>query len=218
VFYSSFTLNPLGKTMITLFHAPGSCSLAVKAALAISGLNYQVKIVDAQSGEQFSEEFMKINPLSKVPALIVEGEILTEGAAILQYISEIAPSSNLLPQAGSLKRAQALKWMMFVYSNIHPHFARAFVPSRYGDNEADVKQKAESSLHELFAIVDEQLSKNDFIAGDQLSIADLYLAVAIHWQMILENSLTEKYTRVGDYLQRLMKLPVLGEIYLAELT
>jgi len=204
--------------MITLFHAPGSCSLAVKAALAISGLNYQVKIVDAQSGEQFSEEFMKINPLSKVPALIVEGEILTEGAAILQYISEIAPSSNLLPQAGSLKRAQALKWMMFVYSNIHPHFARAFVPSRYGDNEADVKQKAESSLHELFAIVDEQLSNNDFIAGDQLSIADLYLAVAIHWQMILENSLTEKYTRVGDYLQRLMKLPVLGEIYLAELT
>jgi len=70
----------------------------------------------------------------------------------------------------------------------------------------------------LFAIVDEQLTHHDYIAGEQLSIADLYLAVAIHWQMILESSLTEKYSRVGHYLQRLMKLPVIGELYQAELT
>lgn len=204
--------------MITLFHAPGSCSLAVKAALAISGLNHEVKTVDAQAGEQFSDEFKKINPLCKVPALIVDGEIITEGAAILQYISEIAPSSNLLPEVGSLKRAQALKWMMFVYSNIHPHFARAFVPSRYGNDEADVKHKAEDSLHDLFAIIDDQLAHHDYIAGDQLTIADLYLAVAIHWQMILKESLTKKFIHVDHYLQRLMKLPVIGEIYQSELT
>lgn len=203
--------------MITLFHAPGSCSLAIKAALALSGLNHEVKIIDAQSGEQFSEAFKKVNPLCKVPALIVDGEIITEGAAILQYISEVAPNSNLLPAAGTLKRAQALKWMMFVYSNVHPHFARAFVPSRYGNDEVDIKGKAEDSLHDLFAIIDAQLAQNDYIAGEQLSIADLYLAVAIHWQMILEKSLTEKYTHVSGYLERLMKLPVIGEIYKTEL-
>jgi len=203
--------------MITLFHAPGSCSLAVKAALAISGLNYEVKIVDAQAGEQFSKEFKQINPLSKVPALIIDGEILTEGAAILQYISEIAPSSQLLPEVGSFKRAQALKWMMFVYSNIHPHFARAFVPGRYGIDEADIKHKAEGTLHELFSIINDQLAHNNFIAGEHLSIADLYLAVAIHWQMILENSLTEKYSHVADYLIRLLNSPVIGEIYQEEL-
>jgi len=58
--------------MITLFHAPGSCSLAVKAALAISGLPHEVKIINAQEGEQFSEEFKKINPLAKVPALLLK--------------------------------------------------------------------------------------------------------------------------------------------------
>lgn len=204
--------------MITLYHAPGSCSLAVKAALAISGLEHEVKIVNAQAGEQFTPEFIKINPLSKVPALIVNGDIITEGAAILQYISEVAPNANLLPAEGTMARAQALKWMMFVYSNVHPHFARAFVPGRYGNNEADIKEKAESALHELFAIINDQLADNDFIAGAELSIADLYLAVAIHWQMIMKDSLTKSYANVDNYLKRLLALPVIGNVFKSELS
>lgn len=202
--------------MITLYHAPGSCSLAVKAALALSGLEHEVKIVNAQDGEQFAPEFVKINPLSKVPALIVDGDIITEGAAILQYISEVAPAANLLPEVGTMNRAQALKWMMFVYSNVHPHFARAFVPARYGNDEIDVKEKAEAALHGLFTIINEQLADNDYLAGSALSIADLYLGVAIHWQMILKDSLTEKYTHLANYLQRLLDHPVIGQVYKSE--
>jgi len=204
--------------MITLYHAPGSCSLAVKAALALTGLEHEVKVIDAQSGEQFAPEFVKINPLSKVPALIVDGDIITEGAAILQYLSEVAPAAKLLPEVGTMDRAQALKWMMFVYSNVHPHFARAFVPARYGNDEADVKEKAESSLHDLFSIINDQLADNDYLAGSVLSIADLYLGVAIHWQMIMKDSLTEKYTNVANYLQRLLDHPVIGQVYKSELS
>ena len=182
--------------MITLYHAPGSCSLAVKAALALTNLEHEVKIVNAQAGEQFAPEFVKINPLCKVPALIVDGEILTEGAAIIQFISEIAPEANLLPAFGTMERAQALKWMMYVYSNVHPHFARAFMPARYGNEEADIKEKAESSLHDLFTVINVQLADNDYIAGSILSIADLYLGVAINWQMIMKDSLTEKHKNV----------------------
>ncbi len=202
--------------MITLYHAPGSCSLAVKAALAISGLEHEVNIVNAQAGEQFTPEFIKINPLSKVPALIVNGDIITEGAAILQYISEVAPNANLLPAMGTMARAQALKWMMFVYSNVHPHFARAFVPARYGNDETDIKEKAESALHDLFAIINDQLADNDFIAGAELSIADLYLAVAIHWQIIMKDPLTKKYANVENYLQRLLAFPVVGNVFKSE--
>lgn len=202
--------------MITLYHAPGSCSIAVKAALALSGLEHDVKIVNAQEGEQFAPEFVKINPLSKVPALIVDGNIITEGAAILQYISEVAPNTNLLPDVGTMDRAQALKWMMFVYSNVHPHFGRVFVPARFGNDEADIKDKAESSLHDLFAIINDQLADHNYIAGSALSIADLYLAVAIHWQMAMKESLTEKYTHVDKYLQRLLDHPIIGDIYKTE--
>jgi len=204
--------------MITLYHAPGSCSLAVKAALILSGLEHEVNIVNAQGGEQFAPEFVKINPLSKVPALIVDGDVITEGAAILQYISEIAPSAKLLPEVGTMARAQALKWMMFVYSNVHPHFARAFVPTRYGNDEDDVKEKAESALHDLFAIINEQLAENDYLAGSTLTIADLYLGVAIHWQMILKDSITARYGNVAKYLQRLLDHPLVGQVYKSELS
>jgi glutathione S-transferase len=202
--------------MITLYHVQGSCSLAVKAALALSNLDYEVKTINAQDGEQFSPEFVKINPLSKVPALIVDDNIITEGAAILQYINEIAPNTKLLPKEGAIERAQALKWMMFVYSNVHPHFARVFAPARYGDDETNIKEKAEDSLHELFSILNTQLSNNDYIAGSSLSIADLYLGVAINWQGVLKNSLTENYTHIDNYLQRLLAYPVIGDIYKAE--
>lgn len=204
--------------MITLYHTPGSCSLAVRAALVISGLSHEVKLVDMKAGEHHSEAFKKISPLSKVPAIVVDGESLTEGAAILQYIAERAPNSRLLPEAGTFEKAQALKWLMFVYSNIHPHYARAFMPGRYGNDEADIKAKAENALHELFAIIDEQLTTHDFIAGDQLSIADLYLAVAIHWEGVLTKSLTTSYKNIADYLPRIMKLPSAGAVYQAELT
>jgi glutathione S-transferase len=204
--------------MITLYHAPGSCSLAVKAALALTNIAHEVKIFNAQAGEQFAPEFVKINPLSKVPALIVDGDIITEGAAIIQYISEIAPEANLLPALGTIERAQALKWMMFVYANVHPDFSRAFVPARYGIDDVDVKEKAESSLHDLFVVINDQLANNDYIAGTTLSLADLYLGVAIHWQMIMKNSLTEKYTHVANYLQRLLSHPVIGQVYKTELS
>jgi len=204
--------------MITLYHVPGSCSLAVKAALALTNLEHEVKIINADAGEQFAPEFIKINPLSKVPALIVDGEIITEGAAIIQYINEVAPSANLLPALGTIERAQALKWMMFVYSNVHPHFARAFVPARYGNDEVDVKDKAENALHDLFAIINNQLASSSYIAGSTLSIADLYLGVAIHWQIIMKESLTEKYGHVERYLQRLLNHPTIGQIYKSELS
>jgi glutathione S-transferase len=204
--------------MITLYHAPGSCSLAVKAGLALSGLEHDVKTINPQKGEQFEPEFIKINPLSKVPALIVNGDVITEGAAILQYINDVAPSANLLPTVGTMERAQALKWMMFVYSNVHPHFARIFVPTRYGNDEEDIKEKAESALHDLFAIINDQLSDNDFLAGSALSIADLYLGVAIHWQVVLQEPITEKYSNIPNYLQRLLDHPVIGEVYKEELS
>jgi glutathione S-transferase len=204
--------------MITLYHVPGSCSLAVKAALALTNLEHEIKIINAEAGEQFAPEFININPLSKVPALIVDDEIITEGAAIIQYISEVSPSANLLPARGTIDRAQALKWMMFVYSNVHPHFARAFVPARYGNDEADVKEKAESALHDLFVIINEQLATSSYIAGSTLSIADLYLGVAIHWQMILKEPLTEKYEHLARYLQRLLDHPIIGQIYKSELS
>ncbi|WP_419904597.1 glutathione S-transferase family protein [Kiloniella sp.] len=202
--------------MITLFHGQGSCSLAVKAALALTDTDYQVTKVNLGEGEHLSDEFKKINPLGKVPAIEVGGEFLTEGAAILLHLAERAPNAKLLPEEGSLARAEAYKWLMFMYSNIHPHYARAFVPGRYGDDEADVKTKAEVALHNLFEMVDAQLGNNDFINGKELSLADLYLMVCIHWEGVLSKSITGTYKNIARYKKHMFEQPVIGEIYRTE--
>ncbi len=199
--------------MITLFHAPGSCSLAVKAALTISQLDHKVTMVDLGKGEHLTPEYLKINPLSNVPVIEAENEYLSEGGAILQYISELAPDANLLPRSGTIERAVALKWLLFVYSNIHPHFARSFSPERYGNDQADIKKKAEAALQPLFRLVNDQLANTNFLAGSDLSLADLYLLVAIHWEGVLETPLTEKYPHVAAYKQRLLDNPVLAKLY-----
>ena len=209
-------INRKDEKMITLFHGPKSCSLAVKAALALTGEEYQVKDVNLGQGEHLTEEFKKINPMGKVPAIEVGGDFLTEGAAILLHLSEKSPDAKLMPVEGSLERAEAYKWLMFMYSNIHPHFARAFVPGRYGQDESDVKAKAEEALHTLFGMINEQLSDNAFINGDKLSLADLYLMVCIHWEGILSKSLTGTYEYVERYRQQMLEQPVIGEIYQKE--
>lgn len=202
--------------MITLYHSPGSCSLAVKAALSMSGLPFQTEEISLSKGEHLSEAYKKINPQSKVPALNINGHILTEGAAILLHLAELAPDKKLLPDDATA-RADAFKWLMFVYSNVHPHYARAFMPARYGIDADDIKEKAETALHDLFSLIDLQLSQHDFIAGDQLTLADLYLVVAIHWEGVLSQSLTGRFPAVANYTKRMLNLPELGDLFKAEL-
>lgn len=202
--------------MITLFHAPGSCSLAVKAALTISGLDHNVKLVNLSEGEHLTSEYKKINPLSNVPVIQVDGENISEGGAILQYISELTPNSNLLPKPGSIERAHALEWLLFLYSNVHPHFSRAFSPDRYGTDQKDIKEKAEDALQPLFEVINDQLKETAFLTGSTLSLADLYLLVAIHWEGILKTPLTQRYSNVANYKQRLLEIPVLAQLYQPE--
>lgn len=202
--------------MITLFHAQGSCSLAVKAALTITGLEHTIKVINLGEGEHLSPEYKKINPLSNVPVLQVNDENISEGGAILQYISELAPNANLLPKPGSIERAHALKWLMFLYSNVHSHFSRLFSPERYGNDQADIKEKAEAALQPLFNLINDQLGKTKFLTGSTLGLADLYLLVAIHWEGVLQTPLTQLYPHVESYKRRLLEIPVLAELYKPE--
>lgn len=203
--------------MITLFHAPSSCSLAIKAALALTGIEYRSVTINLASGEQLTPEFKRISPLGKVPVVEIDGRPLTEGAAILLYLAEQAPKADLVPPIGSPERAEAYRWLMFLYTNVHAPFARAFVPGRYGEDHADIKRKAEAALFTLFEIIEQQLAQHKYIAGSVLTLPDLYLVVTVHWQKVLSKKLTDAYPNLSAYTERMLTEPVIGEIYRNEL-
>ncbi len=201
--------------MFTLYHGPGTCSLAVKIALSLTDVKAEIKTVNVREGEHLTDAFLKLNPLAKVPALQSEEGVLTEGAAMLQYIDALDPYAKLMPERSSWQYAQALKWLHFSYATLHPAWGRVFFPERYSDNADSTKEKAEADLHTFYAQIEQVLEKQLYLGGDQVALPDLYLPVTLHWQGALTRPLTENYPNIADYLTRLKSHPVIGK-HLAE--
>jgi len=208
--------------MYTLYHGAGTCSLAIKAALALTGATHNTELLDLAGGEHLGEAYRQISPLAKVPALTAGGDelngVLTEGSAILIYLASRFPEAKLLPEAGSAEYAEALKWLQFLYATVHPHWARVFFPERYGRDDDSIRQTAATELGKLYDIVENQLAEYRYIAGNQLTAADLYLMVSLHWQRALTGSLTETRPHLASYFARIFDTPVVGALYRSELS
>lgn len=206
--------------MYTLYHGAGTCSLAVKAALALTGAPYQTQLLDLAGGEHLGDAYKLISPLAKVPALTSDDDslkdVLTEGAAILLFLTSRYPEAKLLPSAGSADYAETLKWLQFLYSTVHPYWGRVFFAERYGNDADSIREAADNELHKFYDIIEQQLSRHSYIAGDSLTAADLYLMVTLYWQGALATPLTESRPHLAAYLAAVFDTPVVGEFYRAE--
>ncbi len=206
--------------MFTLHHGPGTCSLAVKAALTLTGTAFNTQIVNMQAGEHLSEPFLSISPLGKVPALQLDSQanspVITEGSAILLYLDRAFPHAQLMPAGNTAAYGLALKWMQMLYATVHPHWGRVFFPERYGNNATSIRDAAETEIHKLYALIDAQLESHAYLVGDALTLADLYLMVSIHWQGALQVPLTDKYAHLSAYQKRMYQQDTIGALYQEE--
>src|SRR5260370_21362684 len=116
--------------MLTLYFSPGSSSMAVHIALHEIGADFERRLVSLAKGEQHNPEYLAVNPEAKVPILLIDGgPPLTEVAAILYYLAKRFPEAGLWPAGGLDAEAQAISWMSFIASTIHP--ARRIGPERW---------------------------------------------------------------------------------------
>lgn len=169
--------------MITLYHAPMACSLASRLALVAAGLPHEVRLVDTGGGETRTAEYLAINPAGKVPALAVDGQVVTESAAILPLIADLAPAAGLLPTE-PVARAQAQALLGFIASAVHPPFTRTMFPERFtdgGDAEA-VREAAITALISALGVLEARLGERATLL-DAFSVCDLYAAVFLAWRM-----------------------------------
>jgi len=203
--------------MFTLYHGPGTCSLAVKAALTLTGKSFTTESLNMAEGEHLSADFKIISPLGKVPALRLnqedDAEVLTEGSAILLYLASRFPEANLMPATGTVAYGAALKWMQVLYATIHPHWGRLFFPERYGNDANSIRDAAETEIHTLYGLIEAQLANHPYVAGDALTLADLYLMVSIHWQGALQQPLSGQFPAITAYQQRMYNEPTIGQLY-----
>lgn len=171
--------------MIKLFHASGACSLAPHIALRETGCAFDSVLVDLKNGEQRQPDYLRINPKGRVPALSVDGAILTEVGAILEWIGRKFPVAQLLPQQDIMASAQMQSFNLFLSSTVHIAFAHLFRPERWADGKnaiADLKARTPANLAESFALVEARLSDGrPWVMGTQYTIADPYLYVFSRW-------------------------------------
>jgi glutathione S-transferase len=146
--------------------------------LEYAGLTYEA--VRLESGRQSDPSYLAVNPLGRVPALVTPHGTITEVPAVLTYIAEAAPERELMPRAGSRERYEAVRWMAYLSSTVHPAFGRLWRAERFvGDSGCvpAVEQAAAAQLAKDFAHIERQLGDRQWLVGNSPSVADFYLFV-----------------------------------------
>lgn len=163
-----------------LYYLPGACSLASHIALREAGVAFDLDKLDKASGKSESgDDFLAINPKGYVPALTLDdGEVLTEGVAILQHIADQHPEKNLAPAAGTRARTHLQEYLNYIATELHKSFSPLFNPEASEEMKAAAKKKAAQRLD----LVEKWLSDGrSYLLGDTFSVADTYLFTVANW-------------------------------------
>jgi glutathione S-transferase len=203
--------------MYTLYFSPGSCSMASHILLEECGANYETKLIALAKGEQRMEEYKKINPHSKVPALAVDGKVITQNAAILPFIAGQFPDANLLPH-DPVELAQSVAVVGWLASTAHVAFGLILHPERpAGGVDMDkvaleaISDTARQTYWACMEEIDARLSGQQWMMGDQFTFLDPYALVFYGWGNRVEMPMQDlkKYTAFKD---RMMERPAVRTV------
>ena len=196
--------------MLTLYYAPGACSMAAHIVLEESGEKYQPQKMDLAKGEQRSTDYLKIHPLGRVPALrLDDGEPLAENTAILPYLGK---RFGLWP-TDPVAEAKALSLIGFFASAVHPAFAHVSRPERYAPDPAVhpmLKDTGLKTFHGYTKQIDGMLAGREWLS-DRYSVVDPYAFVFYAWGVRRELPMGElkNYTAFKD---RMLKRPAVQRV------
>ncbi len=200
--------------MMKLYYKPGACSLSPHIVLRESGFDFEIEQVDTDTKKTASgADFTKINPKGYVPALELDnGEVLTEGAAIVQYIADQKVSAGLAPAAGTVERARMQEHLNYVASEFHKAFGPLFTP---GASEAE-QDAAKTNINRRLDYLESLFADGrSYLLGDKFSVADAYLFVVTSWARFKEIDLSA-YPKVNAFFERVAARSKVQEALKAE--
>lgn len=187
-----------------LYYSPGACSLSPHIALREAGLGFDLVKKDLHSQQlEDGSDFRAINPKGYVPALVLDdGQVLTEGPAIVQYIADRVPERKLAPPAGSMERVRLQEWLNYITSEIHKTFSPLFNKQA----SEDWKAAARALLDRRIGYVAQALEGRDYLMGDTFTVADCYLFTTLNWAHWVKIDLS-RWPALAAYLERVRARP-----------
>ena len=196
-----------------LYYSPGACSLSPHIVLRESGLAFEPVLASTKTHKlQDGTDYYGINPKGYVPLLeLDDGQRLSEGPVIVQYIADQAPASQLAPAAGTMARYRVMEWLNFITSELHKGFSPLFNPA----TPEDYKPLVRTRLGERFAWVNGQLEGRAYLMGDTFTVADAYLFTVAGWGKYVGVDISG-LANLSAYMGRVAARPAVQEALKAE--
>jgi glutathione S-transferase len=200
-----------------LYYATGTCSLSPHIVALEAGIELELERVDIRRSPHLTEtgaDFAGINPNGYVPALSVDdGSVLTEGAAIVQYLADLNPGAGLAPPAGTPDRIRLQAWLTFIATELHKTYSPWLFHPEVG---AEAQDYARRSIAARLGFVEKHLAANGpHLLGHRFTAADAYLFTIVGWSGFAKVDLAP-FPRLRDFMDRVGARPTTREAMRAE--
>jgi glutathione S-transferase len=162
-----------------LYYSPGACSLSPHIVAKELGLPIETEKADLKTKKTASgADFLSINPKGQVPTLVLDdGQVLTEGPVIVQYLADRKPEAGLLPACGSFDRYRVQEWLNTITSELH----KGYSPLFGAETPEAFKTIARNNLTKKYRMIDAHLQGKSYLMGDRFTVADAYLFTVTNW-------------------------------------
>lgn len=200
--------------MYKLYYAPGACSMSPHIVLREAGQQFQmVKVNLAEKKTEDGGDFWVKNPGGYVPALEApDGTMITEGPVIVQYIADKA--GKLAPAYGTTERYKLMTWLNFITSELHKGFSPLFNAKVQDESKAVLKDRLKHRL----GVVDKHLASNNYLLGNDMTVADAYLFTVLTWtkRPVIAIDLAKEFPNLAKFVERMSARPSVQEAMKAE--
>ncbi|HET7588112.1 MAG TPA: glutathione S-transferase family protein [Gammaproteobacteria bacterium] len=188
---------------ITFYHAPHSRSGGTLSLLEELGCDYDLHLLNLQTGTQRQPEYLKINPMGKVPAIRHGDALVTEQVAVMLYLADLHAEGGLAPPNGDADRGPYLRWMVYYASCFEP----AVIDRAQQREPAPSMQSPYGSWDEMLAVLTDQLGQGPYLLGERFSAADVLWGCALKWTVAFQ--LVPDLPVIRDYIDRINARPAM---------
>ena len=195
---------------IALYYSPGSCSLAPHIVLNEIGQPFELRRFATADRANYSPEYLAVNPKGRIPALQIDGFILTENPAILAYLGRKFPGAGLYPADASEAEARCLELLAWSSNTVHVAFAQLFRPERFVPNEQNyppVKESGRINYERCLADIESKLQRQDYAVGAQFTVVDPFWLVFYRWGMRSGFDMRARFPAYTAHAERLCSRP-----------
>jgi len=188
---------------LIFFHAPNSRSGGTRALLEELGADYELHVLNLKAGTQRQPEYLAVNPMGKVPAILHRGALVTEQPAVFLYLADLFPEKGLAPAIGDPLRGPYLRWMVYYGSCFEP----ALVDKSMQREAAAPSTSPYGDFDTMLKTLTDQLAQGPYLLGERFTAADVLWGGALNWTTMFK--LVPETPVIRAYIDRVISRPAM---------